>query len=124
MLHKENSLDLHFQETQQTVLFHGHCHEKALVGNGPALSVLNMVPGLTVREIDSGCCGMAGAFGYEKEHYDISMTIGSQRLFPAVNEVGPGTKIVVTGTSCRQQIQHGTNRETTHIAELLANLLA
>ena len=124
MLHKENSLDLHFQETQQTVLFHGHCHEKALVGNGPALSVLNMVPGLTVREIDSGCCGMAGAFGYEKEHYDISMTIGSQRLFPAVNEVGPDTQIVVTGTSCRQQIQHGTNRETTHIAELLANLLA
>ena len=83
-----------------------------------------MVPGLTVREIDSGCCGMAGAFGYEKEHYDISMTIGSQRLFPAVNEVGPDTQIVVTGTSCRQQIQHGTNRETTHIAELLANLLA
>ena len=124
MLNKENSLDLDFQETEQTVLFHGHCHEKALVGNGPALSILNMVPGLTVREIDSGCCGMAGAFGYEKEHYDISMTIGSQRLFPAVNEVGPGTKIVVTGTSCRQQIQHGTNRETTHIAELLASLLA
>ena len=124
MLNKENSLDLDFQETEQTVLFHGHCHEKALVGNGPALSILNMVPGLTVREIDSGCCGMAGAFGYEKEHYDISMTIGAQRLFPAVNEVGPGTKIVVTGTSCRQQIQHGTNRETTHIAELLASLLA
>ena len=124
MLNKENSLDLDFQETEQTVLFHGHCHEKALVGNGPALSILNMVPGLTVREIDSGCCGMAGAFGYEKEHYDISMTIGSQRLFPAVNEVGLGTKIVVTGTSCRQQIQHGTNRETTHIAELLASLLA
>ena len=124
MLNKENSLNLDFQETEQTVLFHGHCHEKALVGNGPALSILNMVPGLTVREIDSGCCGMAGAFGYEKEHYDISMTIGSQRLFPAVNEVGPDTKIVVTGTSCRQQIQHGTNRETTHIAELLASLLS
>ncbi len=124
MLNKENSLNLDFQETEQTVLFHGHCHEKALVGNGPALSILNMVPGLTVREIDSGCCGMAGAFGYEKEHYDISMTIGSQRLFPAVNEVGPDTKIVVTGTSCRQQIQHGTNRETTHIVELLASLLS
>jgi FAD/FMN-containing dehydrogenase/Fe-S oxidoreductase len=123
MLKKENKLDLEFAETDETILFHGHCHEKALIGNGPALSVLGMIPGLNVREIDSGCCGMAGAFGYEKEHYDISMTIGSQRLFPAVNESDSDTKIVVTGTSCRQQIQHGTERDTTHIAELLAEYL-
>jgi anaerobic glycerol-3-phosphate dehydrogenase C subunit len=123
MLNKEERLDLKFKNTQQEILFHGHCHAKALVGNDSTLSVLNMVDGLRVQEIDAGCCGMAGAFGYEKEHYDVSMTIGSQRLFPAVNSSDAGTVVVVNGTSCRQQIQHGTGRNPIHVVEFLASLL-
>ena len=123
MLDNEGKLSLEFKKADQEILFHGHCHAKALVGNGPTLSVLGMVEGLKVREIDSGCCGMAGAFGYEKEHYDVSMNIGSQRLFPTVNTSSDDTVVVVSGTSCRQQIQHGTQRNPLHVIEFLASLL-
>ncbi|MCZ6646166.1 MAG: FAD-binding protein, partial [SAR324 cluster bacterium] len=81
---KEGKLPLREDAAAREILLHGHCHQKALVGTGPTLEVLRSLPGASVREIDSGCCGMAGSFGYEKEHYDISMTVGEQRLFPAV----------------------------------------
>lgn len=123
MLNVEGRLGLQFKETPKNVLFHGHCHAKALVGTSPTLEVLRLVPGFDVKESGAGCCGMAGAFGYEKEHYEVSMTIGAQRLFPAVRSTEEETEVVVTGVSCRQQIQHGTGRKPRHIAEVLAEAL-
>jgi Fe-S oxidoreductase len=79
--------------------------------------------GLEVREIDSGCCGMAGSFGFEKGHYEISETIGRQRLLPAVEAADPDTEIAVTGVSCRQQIAHFTSRRPRHVAEILHSCL-
>ncbi|MGH7187108.1 MAG: heterodisulfide reductase-related iron-sulfur binding cluster, partial [Pseudomonadota bacterium] len=102
-----------------TVLLHGHCHQKAIVGTRPAVSVLKAA-GFEVEEVDSGCCGMAGSFGFEREHYDISMAIGERRLLPAVRRVPAETEVVAMGVSCRQQIAHGTGRRAKHLVELLA----
>jgi FAD/FMN-containing dehydrogenase/Fe-S oxidoreductase len=123
MLHQDGRLDLDFKEMPRKVLFHGHCHAKALVGTAPTLEVLRLVLGLQVEESDAGCCGMAGAFGYEKEHYDVSMNIGGQRLFPAVSSSDEECEVVINGISCRQQIQHGTGRKPRHLAEVLAEAL-
>ncbi len=101
-----------------TVLLHGHCHQKAAVGTRPATSVLKAA-GFAVEEVDSGCCGMAGSFGFEREHYDISMAIGERRLLPAVRRVPAETEVVAMGVSCRQQIAHGTGRRAKHLVELL-----
>ena len=101
------------------VLLHGHCHQKAIVGTRPASSVLKAA-GFAVEELDSGCCGMAGSFGFEREHYDISMAIGERRLLPAVRRVPADTEVVAMGVSCRQQIAHGTGRRAKHLVELLA----
>lgn len=105
------------------VLLHGHCHQKALVGTGPAESCLSL-PGYHVTTVDSGCCGMAGAFGYEKEHYDISMAMAERRLAPAVRAASPDTVIAAAGTSCRAQIHDTTGRAALHPAEILRNALA
>lgn len=105
------------------VLLHGHCHQKALVGNEPTEHALELA-GYEVETVDSGCCGMAGSFGYEAEHYELSMEIGGQRLFPAVRETERQTTLVCApGTSCRQQIADGTEREAHHTATLLARAL-
>ena len=122
-LREQEQLGSPFAERRQKVLFHGHCHQKALVGSGPSLEALRMIPGLTVEEIDSGCCGMAGAFGYEKEHFDISMKMGERRLFPAVRAT-PDAEVVSNGFSCRQQIEDGTGRQPRHLAEVLAEALS
>ncbi|MBF8268189.1 MAG: oxidoreductase, partial [Dehalococcoidia bacterium] len=123
MLHQEGRLALEFRPTPRRILFHGHCHARALVGVEPALAALRLVPGFEVEESKAGCCGMAGAFGYEREHYDISMAIGGQRLFPAISQRGAEDEIVVNGVSCRQQVQHGTTRRPRHLAEVLADAL-
>jgi FAD/FMN-containing dehydrogenase/Fe-S oxidoreductase len=102
-------------------LLHGHCHQKALVGTSHALALLRMIPDSEVREIDSGCCGMAGSFGYEAEHYAISQAIGERALFPAVRSLAPATEVVAIGTSCRQQIAGGTGRRARHLVEVLAD---
>lgn len=102
------------------VNLHGHCHQKALIGMEPTLNVLRTVPGFDVTEIPSGCCGLAGSFGYEKEHYEISMKIGELKLFPAVRAAATDSLIVADGFSCRSQITHGTNRHAYHLAEALA----
>lgn len=104
------------------VLLHGHCHQKALVGTGPARRVLAL-PGYRVTEVDSGCCGMAGSFGYEAEHYELSMQMGERRLLPAVRETPAETIIVTAGTSCRQQITHGSGRVALHPAQVLRGAL-
>ncbi|MBI3913083.1 MAG: anaerobic glycerol-3-phosphate dehydrogenase subunit C [Chloroflexi bacterium] len=103
-------------------LFHGHCHQKALVGSAPSLRVLRALPNVQVTEIDSGCCGMAGSFGFEKEHYEISQAIGERRLFPQIRQE-PQAEIVTAGVSCRQQIAHATGRRARHLAEVLADAL-
>ncbi len=103
---------------QGVALLHGHCHQKALAGTAPTLAVLNWA-GYNVTEIDSGCCGMAGSFGFEKEHYDLSLAIANRRLVPAVKAAAPDAEIVASGISCRQQIEHLTGRKPKHPAELL-----
>jgi Fe-S oxidoreductase len=107
-------LELRRQDTK--ALIHGHCHEKALIGSRYLKEALALV--YRVEEIDSGCCGMAGSFGYEKEHYDISIAIGRRRLFPTV-ENNPDAVVVAPGISCRQQIEHATGRRPLHPAEAL-----
>ena len=99
------------------VLLHGHCHAKALVGVQPLVDALSTIPGLQVDVIPSGCCGMAGSFGYH--HYDLSMQVGELVLFPAVRDAAEGAVIVAPGTSCRHQIADGTGREALHPAQVL-----
>jgi len=102
------------------VLVHSHCYQKSMGTSGLVLEMLRLIPGSEVSEIPSGCCGMAGAFGYEKEHYEVSMAIGEQVLFPAVRAAGEQTTIVAAGTSCREQIKDGTGRRALHPIEALA----
>jgi Fe-S oxidoreductase len=106
------------------ILFHGHCHQKAEVGTAATMALLRRIPGVVVEELDAGCCGMAGSFGFEAEHYDVSMTIGADRLFPAINAAAQDTVIAATGVSCRQQIYHGTARTAWHPVELVHEALA
>jgi Fe-S oxidoreductase len=112
-----------FSEERAAVHLHGHCHAKALVGTAPMIEVLR-ASGADVTEIDSGCCGMAGSFGYEKEHYDLSMQIGEMRLFPAVRRgVEQGGVVVASGSSCRTQIADGTGVAAHDLATFLASRL-
>jgi Fe-S oxidoreductase len=101
------------------ILFHGHCHQKALAGTATSVELLSRIPGATVIEVDAGCCGMAGSFGFEAEHYELSMQIGEMRLFPAIRAEPSSTVIAATGVSCRQQIEHGTHRVARHPIELV-----
>ncbi len=119
----EGDLELDFRDEARHVLLHGHCHQKSLVGTNPSKRTLTLPPGFSVSEVDSGCCGMAGAFGYEVEHYDISMAMAERRLLPAVREQSEDTLIAVAGASCRQQIKHGTGRQPLHPAEILRGAL-
>ena len=111
---------LEFKRQDTRALMHGHCHEKALIGSRYLKEALALA--YPVEEIDSGCCGMAGSFGYEKEHYDISIAIGRRRLFPAV-ENNPSAVVVAPGISCRQQVEHATGRKPLHPAEALLRAL-
>ncbi len=115
----DGELELSFTDEPRQILLHGHCHQKSLVGTEPSKRSLTLPAGYSVTEVDSGCCGMAGSFGYETEHYDISMAMAERRLLPAVREQDEDTIIVAAGVSCRQQIKHGTGQEALHPAELL-----
>ena len=108
-----------FTSEPARVLLHAHCHQKALSSVEVSARALSLPSNYLVEVIPSGCCGMAGSFGYEAEHYDISMKIGELVLFPAVNNAAAGTVIAATGTSCRHQIQDGTGRKALHPAEIL-----
>jgi Fe-S oxidoreductase len=105
------------------VLMHTHCHQRALVGTGPALQLLSKATGCEVVDLDAGCCGMAGSFGYEREHYDVSKAVGERKLFPAIRDRAAGTVVVATGFSCRHQIEHFTGVRAVHPAVLLRSLL-
>ncbi len=104
---------------QKKALLHGHCHQKAFAAMPDVEKVLKLVPGLEVETIESSCCGMAGAFGYEAAHYEISMKMAELSLLPKVREAAPETLIVADGTSCRHQIRDGAGREAVHVARVL-----
>jgi Fe-S oxidoreductase len=115
-------LALPLQAMPRQVLFHGHCHQKATVGTAGSLAALRAVPGQQVSQIYAGCCGMAGAFGYTADHYDVSMAIARDRLAPAI-EAAPGALVCADGASCRQQIEHVTGRRVYHVVEVLAQAI-
>src|SRR5688572_3360592 len=100
-------------------LLHGHCHQKAFDAMRAVESTLGLVPGLKVRTVESSCCGMAGSFGYEAEHYDVSMKMAEASLLPAVRTASREVLIVADGTSCRAQIEHGAGRSAMHVARVL-----
>ena len=104
---------------QKRALIHGHCHQKAFAVMPAVEGALRLVPDLAVETIVSSCCGMAGSFGYEAPHYDVSMKMGELALFPRVREAAADTLVVADGTSCRQQIRHGAQREAVHVARVL-----
>jgi len=108
-----------FTDEANCVLFHAHCHQKALASVEATRRVLSLPRRYRVEEIPSGCCGMAGNFGYEYEHYELSMQIGELVLFPAIRKEPKTTLIVANGTSCRTQILDGTGRRALHPAEVL-----
>ena len=108
-----------FDGQAQTIRLHGHCHQKALASLKPTVQMLQLPSGYRVRLIPSGCCGMAGSFGYEAEHYDISMQIGELVLFPTLRAEPNDSLIAATGTSCRHQIADGTGRTALHPVEIL-----
>jgi Fe-S oxidoreductase len=108
-----------FTSGYDKLVIHGHCHQKSLYGTTAMETVLARVPGITVKTLDSGCCGMAGSFGYEKEHYEISLKVGEDRLFPAIRDREAEAGVVACGFSCRHQIAHGTGVDARHWVEVL-----
>ncbi|MGA1619807.1 MAG: (Fe-S)-binding protein, partial [Pirellulales bacterium] len=108
-----------FTTDTKKILLHGHCHQKALASLEPTRQLLSLPANYAVEVIPSGCCGMAGSFGYEREHFDVSMQIGELVLFPAVRAAAADTLLAAPGTSCRHQIKDGTSRVARHPIEIL-----
>jgi len=119
----ELNLPLTRPPTERRILLHGHCYQKVLSSTGPMLQLMRLLPNTVVEEIDSGCCGMAGSFGYETEHYDLSLAVGEERLLKAVRAAPPETVIAAAGISCRHQILDGTGRTAVHPIVILAEAL-
>jgi Fe-S oxidoreductase len=115
---------LRLEPMARRIVFHGHCHQKALVGTGATVALLERIPGAEVVELDAGCCGMAGSFGFESEHYELSMQIGESRLFPALRAEDGGTLVAATGVSCRQQIAHGVGVQARNPVQIVRDALA
>ncbi|MDW3652906.1 MAG: FAD-linked oxidase C-terminal domain-containing protein [Bacteroidia bacterium] len=125
-LREKDQLNWKFSVENQeiTIKYHAHCYQKALSSPKSGLELLGLIPGAKVEEIPSGCCGMAGSFGYEKEHYEISMACGEEVLFPAIRSSSPDTIIAASGFSCRHQIADGVGGKAFHPIEILANFLS
>jgi FAD/FMN-containing dehydrogenase/Fe-S oxidoreductase len=119
-----NPANISFRSGPKKIVVQGHCHQRSLVGIEATLQLLRRIPGAEVVDLDAGCCGMAGSFGYEKEHYGVSRLVGEQRLFPALRWADSDTVVVAPGFSCRMQIEHFTGRKALHPAELLGPLIA
>ena len=113
-----------FSDEEKTIHLHLHCYQKALSHVKYSKRILRLPMNFTVKVIPSGCCGMAGSFGYEAEHYDVSMQVGEQVLFPHIREAAEDAIIVASGTSCRHQIKDGTQREAKHVVEVMLNALS
>ena len=112
-----------FTSEGKTLKIHGHCHQKALSGTHASFQILNIPKNYAVTIMNTGCCGMAGSFGYEKEHYAISMQVGEDTLFPKIRNTPKETEIVAAGTSCRHQIFDGTQRIAKHPITILKEAL-
>ena len=121
MLAEQGDLELKFDGGGRSVIFHGHCHQKAHADPSKSLELLRLA-GYEPEFVNTACCGMAGAFGYESEHYGLSKTAGERELFPAI-EAQPDARVVVMGISCRQQIEHFTGRKPYHLAQALRDAL-
>jgi len=117
------ALKARLQATDQAILLHGHCHQKAFGAISPVMDVLKLIPGAKPELIESSCCGMAGSFGYDASHYEVSMQMAELSLLPAVR-AQPDAIVVADGTSCRHQIKDGAQREAVHVAVLLARQLS
>ncbi len=124
-LAERGELNLNFTtlEEPRHILVHGHCYQKALTGTTPVLKMLELLPNITMEEIPSGCYGLAGSFGYEKEHYEVSQAVGEDVLLPAVRTASPEIIIAAADTSCRHQILEGTGRRALHPIVVLAGTL-
>jgi Fe-S oxidoreductase len=108
-----------FKNSPRTIKLHGHCQQKAVASINPTKAMISFLPNHTISEIPSGCCGMAGAFGYERKHYDLSMKVGELVLFPEIRKTSCEVTIAAPGTSCRHQIMDGTSRKALHPIEVV-----
>jgi Fe-S oxidoreductase len=118
----EDTLKAHFNAADEVLYVHGHCHAKALVGMKPLMQLLQLI-GYQPIDLKTGCCGMAGSFGYQEKNYELSMQIGEDRLFPQLRELHPSEGVLAHGFSCRHQIKDGTNKEAQHSAYWLKKAL-
>ncbi len=116
---KVGKLNLNLKAATRPVLFHGHCHQKSFAAVTPAMELLKLIPGAEPKLIESSCCGMAGSFGYEAEHIEVSKQMAELSLLPTIRK-SPDSWVVADGTSCRHQIHDGTQRDAVHIAQILA----
>jgi hypothetical protein len=120
---KGNIQSNQFTADSKDVKLHGHCHQKALSTTASGFNMLNIPENYDVKILNTGCCGMAGSFGYEKEHYKISMQVGEDTLFPKLRKLNTDTLIAAAGTSCRHQIKDGVNKEAQHPISILRKAL-
>jgi Fe-S oxidoreductase len=120
---QEGIASLRLRAGPATILLHPHCHQRAMGLATPARNLLSRIPGAAVHDLEAGCCGMAGSFGYTREHYDVSRAIGELKLFPAARALPSNAVLVASGTSCRHQVWHFTGVKATHPAVLLQSLL-
>ena len=116
-------LDLPLRAGPERILLHGHCHQKSMGLLPAAIALLSRVPSATVVDLDAGCCGMAGSFGYARKHYDVSETIANRKLLPAVKAMKSGDVLVAAGTSCRHQVAELNGHRGMHPAVLIRSLL-
>ena len=117
------TLDLSLRPASGRILVHGHCHQKSLGLLPATMALLSKIPGADIADLDAGCCGMAGSFGYTTGHYDVSKAIAERRLLPAVRKMQPGDVLVATGTSCRHQVAELEGTHAVHPAVLIRDLL-
>jgi len=119
----DDGQQIKWSDLKKEVKFFGHCHQRALTGTSKSVAALNLPSGYDASEISAGCCGMAGSFGYEKNHIDVATAAGEDRLFPAIREANSDAEIATSGISCREQIGFNTRRESRHVVEILADAL-
>jgi Fe-S oxidoreductase len=120
---RSGTVSLDLAAGPDAIVLHGHCHQRAMGLVPSAASLLARVPSARVIDLDAGCCGLAGSFGYTREHYEVSRLIGERRLFPAARTLSPASALVAAGTSCRHQVAHFTGAQAVHPAALLRSLL-
>jgi FAD/FMN-containing dehydrogenase/Fe-S oxidoreductase len=120
---RDGRLQLDLAPMNTRALLHGHCHQKAFDVMGDVRAALSLIPGLQVETLDTGCCGMAGSFGYEKEHYDVSVRIAESSLLPQLRAAGAEALVIADGTSCRHQVRDGLGRQSLHVARVLRRAL-